>query len=64
MTLGYCQERREMKNHHNETWLREQVDLGKNSKQIANENRLSYKLVELYLRKFNIPFVPKERAHG
>jgi DNA-binding NarL/FixJ family response regulator len=48
-----------MKNHQEEDWLRSQIDLGKSSRNIANENNISYKTVELYLRKFNIPFTPK-----
>lgn len=48
-----------MKNHQNETWLRSQIDLGKTSKDIATENNISYKLVEIYLTKFKIPFTPK-----
>jgi len=50
-----------MKNHQNETYLREQIALGKSTKEIADENRVSFKLVELYLTKYNISFVPKER---
>lgn len=50
-----------MKNHHNETYLREQIALGKSTKEIADENRVSFKLVELYLTKYNIDFEPKER---
>jgi len=48
-----------MKNHQDETYLREQIALGKASKDIATENNVSYKLVEIYLKKFNIPFTPK-----
>jgi hypothetical protein len=51
-----------MRNHQDKDWLQSQIDLGKNSKAIANENNISYKLVEIYLQKFNIPFTPKERA--
>jgi hypothetical protein len=52
------QERRmtQEKNHQNRQWLEEQVNLGKTSKEIANESRISYKLVELYLRQYDIPF--------
>jgi hypothetical protein len=44
------------KNHQNYQWLEEQVNVGKTSKEIANESRISYKLVELYLRQYGIPF--------
>ncbi len=48
--------------HQNKLWLSDQLAAGKSSKQIANENNISYKLVEIYLRKFDIPHTPKERA--
>jgi DNA-binding NarL/FixJ family response regulator len=48
--------------HQNKSWLAEQIAAGKNSKAIADEQRISYKLVELYLRKFDIPHTPKERV--
>lgn len=48
-----------MKNHQSETYLKEQIALGKNSKDIATENNISYKLVELYLKKYEIPFTPR-----
>jgi DNA-binding NarL/FixJ family response regulator len=48
--------------HQEKDWLQSQIDSGKSSKQIANENNISYKLVEIYLSKFNIPFKPKERV--
>lgn len=47
--------------HKDEVWLREQAKT-KNSRTISSELGISYKLVELYLEKFNIPFtsmVPK-----
>jgi hypothetical protein len=43
-----------MKNHQNQEWLQQQIDLGKTSRDIAKENRLSYKLIEIYLRKYGI----------
>jgi hypothetical protein len=46
----------EEKNHQNKEWLQQQIDLGKTTKEIANENKISYKLVELYLNQYNIPF--------
>jgi hypothetical protein len=47
--------------HQQKSWLQSQIDLGKNARDIANENNISYKLVEIYLEKYNIPFTPKER---
>jgi DNA-binding NarL/FixJ family response regulator len=49
------------KPHQNKLWLAEQLASGKNSKQIADEQHVSYKLVETYLRKFDIPYTPKVR---
>jgi DNA-binding NarL/FixJ family response regulator len=48
------------KPHQNKLWLAEQVADGKNSKQIADEQNVSYKLVETYLRKFDIPHTPRK----
>jgi hypothetical protein len=48
--------------HQQKDWLQSQIDLGKSSKDIANENNISYRLVEIYLRKYEIPFTPKERV--
>jgi len=61
MTLGCPQKKREttMKKHQDETYLREQIALGKTSKDIATENNVSYKLVEIYLAKHRIPFTPR-----
>lgn len=42
-------------------YLKNQIDLGKSTKEIADENNVSFKLVELYLTKYNIPFTPKTR---
>jgi len=51
--------------HKNEEFLRVEVlQRGRNSKEIAKRLRVSYKLVELYLMKYNIPFEsqrPKEK---
>jgi DNA-binding NarL/FixJ family response regulator len=49
-----------MKFHQNEQFLRKAIELGSTSKEIANELRVSYKLVELYLHKFNIPFTSQK----
>ena len=48
-----------MKKHQDETYLRSQIELGKSSKDVADDNNVSYKLVELYLKKHGIPFTPK-----
>ena len=48
------------KSHQNKEWLQQQIDLGKTSKEIANELNISYKLVEIYLRKFEIPFTSQQ----
>jgi len=47
----------QQKNHQNKEWLQEQINLGKTSRDISKENKISYKLVEIYLRKYNIPHV-------
>jgi len=51
-----------VKQHQDKDWLQSQIDLGKTSKVIANENNISHKLVEIYLRKYEIPFTPRERV--
>jgi len=44
--------------HKNEEFLRVEVlERGRTSKDIAKRLRVSYKLVELYLMKYDIPFV-------
>lgn len=45
-----------MKPHQNKPFLEQKIAEGYTSKQIANECKVSYHLVELYLRKFDIPF--------
>ena len=40
--------------HQNEEFLRKAIELGSTSKEIAKELHVSYKLVELYLRKYGI----------
>ena len=43
--------------HKNEEFLRVEIlQRGRTSKDIAKRLRVSYKLVELYLRKYGIPF--------
>jgi len=46
-----------MKHHQNEDSLRKYISLGFTSRDIAKELNVSYKLVEIYLAKFDIPFV-------
>lgn len=60
MIPGCHRKKREtMKRHQDETYLKEQIALGKTSKDIADEDNISYKLVELYLKKYEIPFTPR-----
>lgn len=47
-----------MKLHQDETYLRQAVEGGKNSRDIASELRVSWKLVEINLRRFNIKHTP------
>lgn len=49
-----------MKHHQNEEFLRTAIKLGSTPKEIAKELRVSYKLVELYLRKYGIQFVSQQ----
>ena len=49
------------KMHQNKEWLVERVNNGLTSKQIGDKLNVSYKLVEIYLRKFSIPHTPRER---
>lgn len=46
--------------HQNEDFLRKTIELGSTPKEIAKELRVSYKLVELYLTKFGIPFTSQK----
>lgn len=50
-----------MKNHQNKEFLEEQIKLGKTSKDISKDIGVSWRLVEIYLRKFDIPHTPKEK---
>lgn len=42
--------------HQDQQYLQKKIEEGYSCKQIANELNISYKLVEIYLRKFEIPF--------
>jgi FixJ family two-component response regulator len=53
-----------VKLHQDKNWLESQISEGKTSKQIADENNISYKLVEIYLRQHGIPFTPKKSENG
>jgi DNA-binding CsgD family transcriptional regulator len=50
-----------MKLHQNKEWLEEQAALGKSSRDIGKDLSVSYKLVEIYLRKYNIKHVSQVR---
>ena len=50
------------KPHQNKNWLAEQTAAGLTSKQIGDKLNISYKLVEIYLRQFDIPHTPRERV--
>ena len=50
-----------LKKHHNKEWLQEQLDAEKTSRDIAKEINVSYKLIELYLRQFNLDFTSQKR---
>jgi transposase len=47
-----------MKEHQNQEYLQQKVEEGYSAKDISKELGVSYKLVELYLRQYDIPFVP------
>ena len=42
--------------HQDKNYLTQQIELGKTSRDISNELHVSYKLVEIYLEKYQIPF--------
>jgi hypothetical protein len=47
-----------MKEHNNPDYLRQEVENGESSRSIAKNLGVSWKLVEIYLRKFNIKHTP------
>ena len=49
-----------MKQHHHKEYLDTKIKEGYTSKDIAKENRVSYKLIELYLRKYGIAFTSQQ----
>ena len=50
-----------MKAHQNQDYLQQKIDEGYTSKDIGKELRVSYRLVEIYLRKFEIKHVSQVR---
>ena len=52
-----------MKLHQDQSYLQTKISEGLTSKEIAKELRVSYKLVEIYLRKYAIKHVSQVQ-HG
>jgi len=50
-----------MKEHQNQNYLQQKIDEGFNSRDIGKELKVSYRLVEIYLRKFDIKHVSQVR---
>jgi hypothetical protein len=50
-----------VKEHQNKDYLQNKISEGLNSRDIGKELRVSYKLVEIYLRKFDIKHVSQVR---
>lgn len=46
------------KPHQDERFLREQIEAGENARSISAKLGVSWRLVEIYLRKFNINHTP------
>lgn len=46
----------EQKKHHDPVWLKEQIEAERSTRDIANELRISYKLVEILLDKNGIAY--------
>lgn len=46
--------------HKDADYLAAEIAAGKTSRDIAAENRISYKLVEIYLSDYGIPFVSQK----
>jgi FixJ family two-component response regulator len=63
MTFGLL-ERKRMKLHQDQNYLQTKINEGFTSKEIANDLRVSYKLVEIYLRKYGIKHVSHTPAHS
>jgi transposase len=52
-----------MKLHQDQNYLQTKISEGYNSKEIAKELRVSYKLVEIYLVKYNIKHESQRERH-
>jgi DNA-binding NarL/FixJ family response regulator len=50
-----------IKAHQDQNYLQQKINEGLSSKDIGKELRVSYKLVEIYLRKFDIPHVSQKQ---
>jgi hypothetical protein len=50
-----------MKLHQDQNYLQTKINEGHTSRDIGKELRVSYKLVEIYLRKFDIPHVSQKQ---
>jgi hypothetical protein len=46
--------------HHDKEWLTNAINSGKNSRDIGRELQVSYKLVEIKLAGFGIPFTSQK----
>jgi DNA-binding CsgD family transcriptional regulator len=44
--------------HKNKEYLQKKIEEGYTPKDISKELHVSYKLVEIYLKQFGIPFTP------
>lgn len=45
-----------VQHHHDKEWMANAVAEGKSTREISRELQISYKLVELKLKEFGIPF--------
>ena len=50
-----------MKQHEDGEYLRREIENGESSRSIAKKLRVSWKLVEINLRKNGVPFTPYQR---
>ena len=59
----YLKERDTMsKPHQNKEFLQKAIQMGSTPKEIAKELHVSYKLVEMYLRMYEIKFVSQDTS--
>jgi hypothetical protein len=47
-----------MKEHNNPDYLRKEIENGENSRSISKKLGVSWKLVEINLKKYGVPFTP------